>query len=79
MVFVLSSDTEHLKPLEFSKQGDAGVFCYVNEVTSGSHLSLGAGGQGSQLGDQRAGTFSPIPLIRGGERGWRLTSVTNWQ
>lgn len=38
------------------------IFFYVNEVTFGPQLRMGAGCQRSQPCDKRVGTFSPIPL-----------------
>ena len=57
LVFILisgSTNTWNFLSVERFK----GVFCYVNEVSSGPHLSMGA-----------AGTLASPPDFRGGERG----------
>ena len=42
MYLVMGPGTELLKLLELSGKG---IFCYVNEVTFGKHLRMGAGCQ----------------------------------
>lgn len=49
LVFVPISSTELLKPWGFLEdENDQGISCYVNEMTFGMHLRMGAGYQGNQ-------------------------------
>ena len=52
LVFITVSGTELLKSLEFPKwESYKIVFCYVNEMTFGTHLKVWAGYQENQLHD----------------------------
>ena len=82
LVFVLISDTEFLKPLNFlSVESNKGVFCYVNESTFGTHLSRLQVACGANHRWLEGWNFQSRPQISGerGERDWRLSSITNGQ
>ena len=74
LVFVPISYTKFLKPLEFPlMKSNKGVFCYVNKVTLGKHLKMGASCQWGQPRDQRVGTFTHTSQPPGREdSGWGL-------
>ena len=64
------------KPLEFPKWWEhKSVFCYVNEVTLGLHLRMGAGCRENQPWDQRVGIFSPPAHDRHPTWGWKLNQL----
>lgn len=48
---------------------------FINKVTFGSHLKMGAGGQQSQLCDYRVGTFNLSPDLWGAEGDWTLNQL----
>ena len=54
-----------------SAESPKGVFCYVNEATSGKHLRMGLVARGKQPCDWEVGNSSPTPTpnLQGGERG----------
>ena len=76
--------TELQKPLEFPDLSLKGVFCYVNDVTSGTAPKLGgavlvARGANPLIRGSELSIPAPLHHLGGGERGWRLCSITNGQ
>ena len=65
-----------LKSLESPKSlSNRGVFCYVNEVTLGKNLRMGAPWQWNQPGDESWDFQSHPHDLWGGEGSWRLNQL----
>ena len=78
LVFIPVSGAELPKPSEFSKWWEQCCFCYVNEVTFGPLIRMGAGCQGNQLWLGWNFQSHPRPLCRERE-GLEVESITSGQ